>query len=320
MRGLHRGYPSRATLLASGLEFGEEELLVHVVEDGDARDCQQHADGAKHAATHDDANQDQEAGHAERAAKEPRLDQVAVTELQHGGEYEEHDGEPQLDEGEYQGADDGTNQRAKGGNQVEDGHDEGHQPDVGNAHHGHEQRVRPTDDQAVEQVVDDVAVEDRVATAQEAQGGLVLRRGEDDAEQALGARLEMLLLEEEVDGEEDGDRPLDDALARERGRVQDDVRVLPQDVRQGVEELLAGGEQPLQVEVGPKQLQLGQARRRLPRILGQVLDEGRDAIDELADSIRQFGIISPLLVQKKDGTIREVRSGEVSVRGLYSYV
>ncbi len=27
-----------------------------------------------------------------------------------------------------------------------------------------------------------------------------------------------------------------------------------------------------------------------------------------------------LLVQKKDGTIREVRSGEVSVRGLYSYV
>lgn len=57
-------------------------------------------------------------------------------------------------------------------------------------------------------------------------------------------------------------------------------------------------------EIVNMRLSLVEPNRDQPR---KYFDE--DAIDELADSIRQFGIISPLLVQKKDGYF-EIIAGE----------
>ena len=57
-------------------------------------------------------------------------------------------------------------------------------------------------------------------------------------------------------------------------------------------------------EIINMRLSLVEPNREQPR---KYFDE--DAIDELADSIRQFGIISPLLVQKKDGYY-EIIAGE----------
>ena len=183
----------------------QQVLSVEVVEDGDGGNREEHADGAKHAAAHDDADQDEEARHAERGAEEPRLDDVTVKNLQHRGEGKEDDGEAQVDEQKDERANGGTDEGAEGGGKVGDGHHKGDQADVGYAYHGHEQGVQAADYETVKQVEDDVAVENRVAATQKGDGRVVLLGRKQRGEQVHALVLETHLLGEEVDGEQQGD-------------------------------------------------------------------------------------------------------------------
>ena len=67
-----------------------------------------------------------------------------------------------------------------------------------------------------------------------------------------------------------------------------------------------GGASPGTVNTGVQMLRLSQVdpNRSQPR---RIFEE--DALDELADSIRQFGVLQPILVQKKDGRY-EIIAGE----------
>lgn len=67
-----------------------------------------------------------------------------------------------------------------------------------------------------------------------------------------------------------------------------------------------GGASPGPVNTGVQMLRLSQVdpNRSQPR---RIFEE--DALDELADSIRQFGVLQPILVQKKDGRY-EIIAGE----------
>ena len=67
-----------------------------------------------------------------------------------------------------------------------------------------------------------------------------------------------------------------------------------------------GGGSPGPVNTGVQMLRLSQVdpNRSQPR---RIFEE--DALDELADSIRQFGVLQPILVQKKDGRY-EIIAGE----------
>ncbi len=66
------------------------------------------------------------------------------------------------------------------------------------------------------------------------------------------------------------------------------------------------GASPGPVNTGVQMLRLSQVdpNRSQPR---RIFEE--DALDELADSIRQFGVLQPILVQKKDGRY-EIIAGE----------
>jgi len=77
-------------------QMREQIVLVQVIKDRNGRDCQKHTRNADHPSADDDADQDPETGHAKRAAKELRLDQITVGELENGGEDQKGNSKAQL--------------------------------------------------------------------------------------------------------------------------------------------------------------------------------------------------------------------------------
>lgn len=191
----------------------EDKFIVDIIGNGGERDREKNTRHAEHPSAHNDADQNPYRGDAENTAEQLRFQHVSVAGLENHSENDKPECVPGIDQNKDNGADDASDQRTEGRSQVCHPYNHGDQNGVWKACDHLEDKVCQADNQAVDQVTEDIPDQDRVAVKPEIRYFPVALWGEQKLQQGDKPTDQTVFVQQKIDGKNKGNDSVHDIAA-----------------------------------------------------------------------------------------------------------